>query len=560
MGIGTSQGAYYDDAFHQAAAQWDPSQDDNVVSPNMDQMKDSSIEQSPQTVQDKKTFSSSTIPVADKYDTPLTPEEQAAYSKKFSSEDSQDYDMQGFFKANPDVNPHTDGTHYPDTFKKPNHMTFSDESIYNGQNGNQGGHWGVDANGNDTFTPGVTNLALHTPQELQEYFAKVEPNVKLIMPDTAAGMGAQASQLAQDALKRTSGTKLSNSSDPFGTIYTNNPRIQFNPEDIDNGINLTMSFGAGTIAGSGSKTADTMARMKAAVLEAKGTPPEDIIKQTGWWRGPDGRMRYEIPDTGMKLADRDWTYGETGRLPDFIEHPELYKAYPHLNDINFKVADKGFPYLGGFNPVTNELTINPDKIKGGDQGILDVVSHELQHAVQNLEGFDKGSNPDKALDDALLSLKGKMREAAVAKDDTQLQGLLKLYSDIQNNALKFGEYMYQRSPGEVEANTVMSRRQLPDDLRKNVSPLESQKILEGSENSLTGGKYYPEFRYPKGTFSSDISASAPVTQFRRAANDNLTGQERAKAFIAKLPKYNTDNEPSILERLKKAEEEQNKPE
>lgn len=33
MGIGTSLGAYYDDAFHQAAAQWDPKYDDNIITP-----------------------------------------------------------------------------------------------------------------------------------------------------------------------------------------------------------------------------------------------------------------------------------------------------------------------------------------------------------------------------------------------------------------------------------------------------------------------------------------------------------------------------------------------
>lgn len=34
MSIGTSMGAYYDDAFHQAAAQWDPKYDDNEITPD----------------------------------------------------------------------------------------------------------------------------------------------------------------------------------------------------------------------------------------------------------------------------------------------------------------------------------------------------------------------------------------------------------------------------------------------------------------------------------------------------------------------------------------------
>lgn len=114
------------------------------------------------------------------YDSQLTPEQQDAYSKKFGPNDSLDYDMQGYFKANPDLE-HKEGAHFPDTFKKPNHPTFSDESIYHGQDGNEGGHWGT-ADGKDTFTPGATNLKSHTPEELKDYFNKVEPDVQLLMP------------------------------------------------------------------------------------------------------------------------------------------------------------------------------------------------------------------------------------------------------------------------------------------------------------------------------------------------------------------------------------------
>jgi len=66
MGIGTSMGAYYDDEFHRAAAEWDPKYDDNIQSPTNDQMKDSSAEVSPQTLEDKNTFKPLITPVADK--------------------------------------------------------------------------------------------------------------------------------------------------------------------------------------------------------------------------------------------------------------------------------------------------------------------------------------------------------------------------------------------------------------------------------------------------------------------------------------------------------------
>lgn len=120
-------------------------------------------------------------PFLSTYDTQLTPEEQADYSTKYSPEDSNDYDMQGYYKDNPDVGPNTDGAHYPDTYKKPNHPTFSDESKYHGMNGNEGGTWGK-AGDEDTFTPGPTNVKTHGLLGLIDYFDNREPDVRLMMP------------------------------------------------------------------------------------------------------------------------------------------------------------------------------------------------------------------------------------------------------------------------------------------------------------------------------------------------------------------------------------------
>lgn len=268
---------------------------------------------------------------------------------------------------------------------------------------------------------------------------------------------------------------------------TASPLVTITDEDIDKGISVAMGVGAGTMAGVASKTANTAARMEAAVMEGKGKPAEEIRQATGWEKGAsDGRMRYEISDDKMKLVDKDWKFGETGKLSDFVDHPELFKAYPELKDINFKVAGKDDPYLGSFNAHSNTLTINPSKIRAGDEGLLDVISHELQHAVQRTEGFSPGSSPDTALKDALIA-------ASKISDHKEAWSII---GDISSKAKEFGEYMYQRTPGEVEANNVMARRKLTPEQRKSFSPQDTVNLLEGSENSLSGGKYYQPFNYP----------------------------------------------------------------
>lgn len=90
-----------------------------------------------------------------------------------------DYDYDSWKKANPDTQM-SPGQHYPDTYKLPNHMTFSDESIYHSDT-TPGGHWGQE-DGKDTFTPSEYNLKQHTPEEMQDYFKRVEPDVTLKLP------------------------------------------------------------------------------------------------------------------------------------------------------------------------------------------------------------------------------------------------------------------------------------------------------------------------------------------------------------------------------------------
>ena len=121
--------------------------------------------------------------MGEQYNTQLAPGDVEAFNKWIEEESSRqgrnllldigDYDVQGYWAAGerPDERGH--GT---DRFKKPNHPTFSDESIYHGTGGNFGGQWG-----DGSFTPGRTNMEYFTPEEIMEYFKRYEPDVMLNM-------------------------------------------------------------------------------------------------------------------------------------------------------------------------------------------------------------------------------------------------------------------------------------------------------------------------------------------------------------------------------------------
>jgi hypothetical protein len=72
----------------------------------------------------------------ERYHQRLTPEEELRFqdwakrnSIRMEPGWNEDYDMRGLWKSDPNFKPDARG-HFPDTYKMPNHPTFSNESIY----------------------------------------------------------------------------------------------------------------------------------------------------------------------------------------------------------------------------------------------------------------------------------------------------------------------------------------------------------------------------------------------------------------------------------------------
>lgn len=125
------------------------------------------------------------------YNTPLGPNEEAAFqayiAKAGKSADLSDYDLRGAWKHDAKA---AENGHLPDNWKKPNHPTFSDESIYSGPYAT-GGKWQELPGGKWRFEASQDNLRYQSPADLQAYFGRVEPESELLLPRPVAPPSAK---------------------------------------------------------------------------------------------------------------------------------------------------------------------------------------------------------------------------------------------------------------------------------------------------------------------------------------------------------------------------------
>lgn len=147
-----------------------------------------------------------------------------------------------------------------------------------------------------------------------------------------------------------------------------------------------------------------MDNLKVAEKMERGKKDAKAIKlATGWERGADGKWRYEMPDAKIKdmkdigggnivkRFDDDMLWND-GKLADVIDAPGLFEAYPQLKDVRIDTDAimNDMPSIGEYNPKTNTITIHADELKYMNS----ILNHEIQHAIQYIEGFGKGGSPE----------------------------------------------------------------------------------------------------------------------------------------------------------------------
>ena len=319
-------------------------------------------------------------------------------------------------------------------------------------------------------------------------------------------------------------------------------------------------------AGRNANGANLESLREAQEMQAAGADMESIRKATGWHEGMDGKWRWEIDDSKMEYhragdalfgrnhpeyaeqqrLEQKMLYGEmtdteqarlraltetwgrersrlservergNARLEDVLDHEELFRAYPQLRHVRVVFDETPKGVLGSFSAEGNQITIS-EELRDAPQ---DVLIHEIQHAIQNAEGFAKGSNRQYweekltngdeiqskgfqearekliqfQLDEAneeVLALRDQLEKAGELDDgfreydriweEAERRGLDKKineYYDLRENYYdqlhkpqrSVPSELYYNTAGEIEARDAANRRPMSSETRKRIKP------------------------------------------------------------------------------------------
>lgn len=263
----------------------------------------------------------------------------------------------------------------------------------------------------------------------------------------------------------------------------------------------------GMFVGAGSKAFDKAMAFTASKMEKKGATPQEIWKETGTVRGPDGQWRQEISDR-LSTIKGDKPYEEvimraynrgvenTGdqlyktNVEDVLSHNVLKEAYPELMGIETQMMRKGSDARGSLSVGGKNQVM---QVRGDlpSQEARSTMLHELQHAIQEKEGFGVGGNVDtmarlkSTIYDKIGELNSQMGSYVKAMDastDPAEKALLRQqYDAAMEERMKLVPFAqldpmdaYRALMGEVEARLTQTRRDLTPEQRKQYFPFEMQ--------------------------------------------------------------------------------------
>lgn len=328
-------------------------------------------------------------------------------------------------------------------------------------------------------------------KEQYQYLIEFSSEGSLSTKKKATASDTAAKEQLRAIDNRPSDTTVAQKNSGVNSKYTQNSKKD---ADID-------SFSVGGIK---AKTADVGRLADAERMEQGGADSETVRRETGWYRGYDGKWRFEIDDSKMHFINHREESRRTWKLDELIRHDALFAAYPELRDytvLNFGISDD---VEAAFYPGLNRITLDPRLSRAEKRAAL---IHEIQHAIQLIEGFSVGATTDywrgslKTAEEKQLELRlrdfaapdiffeADMRKllegTPTAERDAAQMALEKHYGeapvreyvdlynrlrDLRAEREQDAERAYRNTAGEIEAVDVANRLGLSERQRAETRP------------------------------------------------------------------------------------------
>ncbi len=399
-------------------------------------------------------------------------------------------------------------------------------------------------------------LNLTNPYELTSLDVLAEEIKALGEGETPAEMGeAYATDLW---LRGYDGIEIRHDEEFGGTSY-----VAFDENQIKRTTNKNPTKDADirfSVGGVNAKTAEVGRLADAERMEQGGADSETVRRETGWYRGYDGKWRFEIDDSKMRFINHREESRRTWKLDELIRHDALFAAYPELRNytvLNFAFEDG---INGVFSPGLNRIMLNPNLDRAGKRAAL---IHEIQHAIQVIEGFAAGSSTDywqdafvtdeeKRTERHLLELSRKNRlleedmyrmleDTPDARRDALRATLVKRhgekavreFTDTYNHLLNLqkqremrAEQAYRNTAGEIEAADVANRLGLSAKQRAETRPDIDRTNVRFSQSA---GWHHAEYAPETAGIKEQLEHSAETLNAMRT----ITSVEVPQSFTSK---------------------------
>lgn len=229
------------------------------------------------------------------------------------------------------------------------------------------------------------------------------------------------------------------------------------------------------MAGEHAKTA-ALDKLEQAKAMAEDSSSEEIYKATGWFKGQDGKWRFEIPDNLEAITLDKLMNDKRAKLGEIYDNPQLFEAYPDLKDVPVRIEEieKGFNGFAYADAITISASLK------NDNEAKSTLVHEIQHLIQKREGFARGGGPETAREQIREEQRILDRQFGSFSEDEKAY---LVYQDMWMDAtlIEFDDKKAARASAEIEK----LEKRISKERRAEIQEIKARRTA--LKNALTEG-------------------------------------------------------------------------